>query len=103
MSLSKKYLKSKPICKVTFTVPKEHANGAKKVALVGEFNDWNLKKPIKMKALKNGSFKTTIDLEKDQSYQFRYIIDGDRWENDHEADSYVPTGISNEENSVVTV
>jgi 1,4-alpha-glucan branching enzyme len=103
MSLTKKFLKSKPICKVTFKVSKEMAAGAKKVALVGEFNDWNLKKPIAMKGLKNGTFKTTLDLETGKSYQFRYILDGVNWENDDAADAYAPTGISNEENSIINL
>ena len=103
MSLSKKFLKSKPVCKVTFTLPGEIANGAKKVGLIGEFNDWNIKKPIAMKALKNGSFKATVDLETGKSYQFRYLVDGSTWQNDDQADAYVPTGVSDEENSVVEV
>jgi 1,4-alpha-glucan branching enzyme len=103
MSLTKKYLKSKPICKVTFNVPKELAAGSKKIGLVGEFNEWNLKKPIPLKGLKNGSFKVTVDLETGKSYEFRYLLDGKKWENDDAADAYAPTGVSHEENSVVTV
>ena len=37
MSLTKKYLKSKPICKVTFTVP---ASEASTVAVAGDFNNF---------------------------------------------------------------
>ena len=45
MSISKKFLKSKPVCKVTFTVGKEMADGAESVALLGEFNNWNTAEP----------------------------------------------------------
>ena len=38
MSIVKQYLKSKPACKVTFTVP---AKEAKQVVIAGDFNDWN--------------------------------------------------------------
>lgn len=103
MSLTKRFLKTKPVCKVTFTVSSEMADGAKKVGLVGEFNDWNMKKPIAMKGYKNGSFKATVDLETGKSYQFRYLLDGSTWQNDDLADAYVPTGVSDEENSVVEV
>lgn len=102
MSTTKKYLKSKPVCKVTFKFPKEAANGAKKVAIVGEFNEWNEKKD-KMKALKNGSFTKTLDLEVGKEYQYRFLLDGEVWENDWNAEKYVPTGVSLEENSVVAV
>ena len=41
MSVKKKFLKSKPICKVSFRLPKEEAGGAETVHLVGDFNDWD--------------------------------------------------------------
>lgn len=102
MSLSKKYLKSKPICKVTFRLPKEAAPSAKKVALVGDFNNWK-KKGHAMHKLKDGSFKLVLDLEVGKEYQFRYLLDGKTWENDWNADEYVHSGVSEEENSVVIV
>ena len=41
MSIKRKYLKSKPKCKVTFRVPKEAVNSAKSINLVGDFNNWD--------------------------------------------------------------
>ena len=64
MSIKKQYLKSKPICKVTFSLP---AEDAKKVSVVGNFNEWNAKK-APLRKLKNGTFKGTIDLETGNSY-----------------------------------
>lgn len=102
MSLKKKFLKSKPVCKVTFNLPAEAAETAEKVVLVGDFNEWNKKEGFEMKQLKNGSFKTTVDLETGKTYEFRYLIDGKKWENDWEADNYVKTPFGTE-NSVVDV
>ncbi|MDN5216457.1 isoamylase early set domain-containing protein [Fulvivirgaceae bacterium BMA12] len=101
MSLKKQYLKSKPLCKVTFSLPKEAASSAKKVAVVGEFNDWN-SKALPMKKLKDGSFKITQDLSVGQEYQFKYLIDGKTWENDWSADKYVSNEFTTE-NSVVVL
>ncbi|MEW4923973.1 isoamylase early set domain-containing protein [Algibacter sp. 2305UL17-15] len=98
MAIKKQYLKSKPICKVTFSI---EAEDAKKVALVGSFNDWNAKK-APLKKLKNGTFKGTIDLEKDNSYEFKYVIDG-TYVNDPEADAYAWNDFAGTENGVVTV
>jgi len=56
-----------------------------------------------MKRLKNGTFKTTIDLEVGHEYQFRYLVDGEVWVNDAQADRYVPTGLGVEDNSVVVI
>lgn len=102
MSAKKQYLKNKPICKVTFRLPKEAAKSAEKATIVGEFNNWDTE-ATPMKKLKDGSFTVTLNLEKDREYQYRYLIDGTRWENDWQADKYVPGGGGGEENSVVVV
>ncbi len=96
MAIRKQYLKSKPVCKVTFTVP---AKDAKKVAVVGTFNDWNTK-TSQLRKLKNGTFKGTIDLEKDTSYQFRYLIDTE-YRNDEQADRYVWSEFAGADNAVL--
>ncbi len=102
MSLKKQFLKSKPVCKVTFTLGAKQADGAKKVAVLGDFNEWD-PKGAAMRKLKNGSFTKTIDLEAGKEYQFRYLLDGTKWINDTKADSYVHSGIAAEENGVVSV
>ena len=102
MSLKKRYLKSKPICKVTFEVPKQAASDADSVHLVGDFNGWDTAStPLERR--KSGSFNVTVDLESGRDYQFRYLIDGAGWENDWAADRYVPTHLLGVEISVVEV
>lgn len=103
MSFKKQYLKSKPVCKVTFLVSKDATNGASSVDLLGEFNNWNTAEPVMMKALKNGSFKVTIDLPVENEFQFKYLLDGEVWINDDSADKYVNSGLGAEENSVVVL
>lgn len=102
MSIKKQILKTKPEANVTFQLPAEAAEGASKVALVGEFNDWDTT-ATEMKKLKSGDFKATVKLETGKEYQFRYLIDGQKWENDWEADKYVPNQLSFEDNSVVAL
>lgn len=82
--LKKKFFKTKDECEVTFAFD---ANGADSVALVGEFNDWE---PIAMKKAKskNAPFKTKVRLPKDGQFQFRYLVDENKWENDEAADAY---------------
>ena len=103
MAIKKQFLKSKPVCKVTFSLTKEEALDAEKVQLLGEFNDWNVEEAIDLKKFKNGTFKTTLDLETAKSYQFKYLFDETKWENDSTADSYVNNGIDAQDNSVVAV
>ncbi|MBC2715730.1 MAG: glycoside hydrolase [Desulfobacteraceae bacterium] len=102
MSIKKQFLKTRPICKVSFRLLKEDVKNAKSVHITGEFNDWN-KLETPMKKLKNGSFTITLDLEKNNEYQFRYLIDKQTWINDAEADKYVPSGFTGSQNSVVSV
>ena len=56
-----------------------------------------------MKQRKDGSFSVTIDLPAKREYQYKYLIDDGRWENDWAADQYVPNPFGNSENSVVVV
>ena len=102
MAIKKRYLKTKPVSKVTFNVPKEAAGSVKKVHIVGEFNNWNIK-ATPMKKLKTGGFSITLDLETGREYHFRYLYDQAIWENDWSADKYVSSEYGNCENSVVVV
>lgn len=101
MSISKKFLKSKPVCKVTFKLPKELANGAGEVKVLGDFNAWDTSSATPMKSLKAGGFTTTLDLEAGREFQFRYLIDNAVWTNDDSADKYVASPFADAENGVV--
>ena len=100
MSVQKRHLKTRPVCKVTFRLPREAAEAAERVHVVGEFNGWD-PRATPMRRLKNGAFSTTLDLERGREYQFRNLIDDRAWENDWEADKYVPATFGGVDNSVV--
>ncbi len=105
MGLQIRFLKSRPIGKVTFRLPKEAAAEATAVNLVGEFNNWD-KTTLPMTRLKNGEFKVTIDLPVGREYHFRYLIsnpEGTTWENDWTADKYASSGFFGSENSVLVL
>lgn len=99
MAIRKRFLKSKPLCKVSFEYAEERLPAeAKTVEILGEFSAWE---PIAMRKVK-GSYTRTIDLETGKKYQFRYRVNGEIWENDEAADAYVFNGIS-DENSVLSL
>lgn len=100
MGIRKQFLKSRPICKVTFKIPETMGNEAKRACVVGEFNDWSTS-ANPMKRLKNGGFSTTVDLETGRSYQFRYLMGSSHWENDPDADGHLPTPYGDSQNSVI--
>ena len=88
MALVKQFSKTKSVCKVTFTLPSEVVENAKKVALVGEFNDWNSTATL-LKKQKDGQYKASVELPVGSEFQFRYLLDGENWINDEAADKYV--------------
>jgi 1,4-alpha-glucan branching enzyme len=96
----KEYLKSRPVCRVTFRLPKEAAPEAQKVTIVGEFSNWD-KKSYPMKRLKDGGFTITIELENGREYCFRYLVDGRKWINDWYADKYLKNPFGGEDSVVI--
>lgn len=86
--------------KVTFTLPKEAVENAETVAVLGDFNNWQ--GGVSLKKQKDGSFATAVELEKGRSYEFRFLINGEKWENAWNAEAYKPTPFG-AYNSVVTV
>ncbi len=88
MSLKKQYLKSKPICKVTFQLSDQAVANAGKVNLTGDFNNWDTQS-LPMRKVKKGEFTTTIELEKDKQYQYKFIIDDQKWLHDNDADKVI--------------
>ncbi|EMG36962.1 isoamylase early set domain-containing protein [Desulfocurvibacter africanus] len=102
MALKKKYLKTKPLCKVSFSLPKEVTNGVDTVQLVGDFNDWD-RSATPMKRSKAGEYSVTIDLEAGRDYQYRYLLGESDWRNDPAADRYEYNAFAGSENSVVSV
>lgn len=98
MSIKKQFIKTKPVCKVTFSVEAKEAN---EVSVIGDFNDWKVEEGALSK-LKNGTFKGTFDLAKDSEYEFKYLIDG-AYVNEPEADSFKWNDFAGTENSVLVV
>ncbi len=97
--LKKSYSKTKNFCRVTFKLPAE--SGAETAVLCGDFNEWS-QESHPMKQLKDGSFSVTLSVPANQSYRFRYLLDGERWENDWEADAYEPNEHGSDD-SILTV
>ncbi len=85
---------------MTFRLSKDAAQGAKRVNITGDFNNWD-KELTLMKRLKNGDFTVTLELEKDREYRFRYFIDNRTWENDWFADKYLPNPFGCDDSVVI--
>ena len=84
--LKKTYSKTGGTCTVTFEMPAQ--DNIKKASLCGEFNKWN-PDAHPMKRRKDGRFSTTLFLKTGKMYRFKYLLDGQQWENDWEADGFI--------------
>jgi hypothetical protein len=85
--------------RVTFTI--DPGVGAGAAAVCGEWNDWSADAGV-MHRDAEGGFSVTVDLDAGRAYRFRYLLDGQRWDNDWAADAYVANDFGGED-SVVDV
>lgn len=96
--MKKQFAKNNVECKVTFQVPAELLNGSKSASVAGEFNGWDAEaNPVK---ITKGVGSVSITLPVGKEFQYKFIIDGQRWENDPEADKYISNEYG-EANSIV--
>jgi hypothetical protein len=75
-----------PRAKVTFTFPDWSA--ARSVALCGDFNDW-APDAHPMERQPDGRWQVVVALKGPWSYRYRFLVDGDHWENDWAPDAFV--------------
>ena len=95
--MKKTYSKTGKTCRVTFELP---INGeTETVELLGDFNEWS-PGTTALKKRKGGRFSTTISLPSGE-YRFRYLVDGQNWLNDPEADKYVPNNYGSDDSVVI--
>jgi 1,4-alpha-glucan branching enzyme len=100
--VEKKFPETKTTRRTTFRLPKVAAPDAKSVSIVGDFNNWDIH-ANPMKKQENEDYVISLDLEQGREYQFRYLIDESKWENDWKADKYVRNSYGDSDNSVVVI
>ena len=83
------------VCFYTEAMPE-----AESVHLVGSFDDWDTK-AHPMQRLKDGRFMARRIFEPGLSHEYRYLVNGETWINDAEAEQYLPN-IHGSDNCVVT-
>lgn len=91
--ITKEFTPKRTVCKVTLTLPGEWAE--KEIVVAGSFNDWDTTKEKLVK--KKGKWTTTLRLKPETEYRFKYLVDGERWENDDAADQYVANDFGTED------
>lgn len=98
--LEKKYSTTDATCRVTFKLTEEEVQSATSVQILGEFNNWNAKSAVNMKA-ENGVFSAIVELDTGRDYQFKYFTSNNVWLNDATADGLIDT--PDAQNSIVSL
>lgn len=102
MPIKKQVLKTKSICKVSFELPSSDGLLIEQAEVLGTFNNWT-PGTTPFKKSKNGIFKANLELPLGQKHAFRYLVNGQIWLNDPEADDFAHAGVANEKNSLIVV
>ena len=95
--VQKTYYKTKDYCKVKFSFKVENAET---VEILGLNSDW--KQSVIMSKKKDGSFNAELNLPKDSTHEFKYLVNETLWINDPEADKEVPNAFGGS-NSVIVL
>ncbi len=86
-------VKNGSAAKVTFEA---RAGDAEAVHVAGDFNGWSTSStPLARR--KDGRFSATVTLPAGKEYRYRYVLDGERWTNDADADRYEPNAHGSED------
>ena len=67
--------------------------------MCGKWNDWAAGADV-MHRDADGGFSVTVGLEARRAYRFRYLLDGQRWDNDWAADAYQPIDFGGDDSVV---
>lgn len=102
MALSKQFLKTRPVCKVRFTLSPKEIGDAGEICVVGEFNDWS-HSANPLKRLKDGSFSGMVEIPAGKEYRFRYLVDRQHWINEAQADGYEYCPFAGTDNSLLNI
>jgi len=94
--VQKTYYKTKDYCKVKFSFKPDEAET---VAILGLNSDWN--NSVIMSRKKDGSFSTEVNLPKDSTHEFKYLVNETLWLNEPELEA-VPNEFGGS-NSLITL
>ena len=98
LMVSKRFFKTRDEVEVTFQVDTDDVESA---ALVTDQHDWQ-PQPMTRAARGKGPFRIKLRFPKNAPVQFRYLLDGARWENDEAADAYWPNALGSDNGVLFT-
>jgi Glycogen recognition site of AMP-activated protein kinase len=95
--VQKTYYKTKDYCKVKFSFTVENAET---IEILGLNSDWE--NSVIMSKKKDGTFSADVNLPKDSTHEFKYLVNEKEWLNEPEADT-VAQNVYGGTNSVISL
>ena len=86
--------------RVTFELPLDEAQHS--VSIVGSFNNWDATEHPMSRNDRKGVWTKALSFKSGSKVEFRYFIDGHRWHNESQADTFEPNPHYSD-NSVLTL
>ncbi|MBK8700860.1 MAG: glycoside hydrolase family 13 [Saprospiraceae bacterium] len=86
--MKKELVKNQAAYNVTFNYNVVPASPVHSVVVLGDFNEWSMENGYVLKATKSGDFEGKFKIPAGREYHFRYLVNGERWANEKDADRY---------------
>lgn len=89
---------------VSFHFSGSDSDPVNSVKVLGDFNEWSHQNAFVLKRNAKGDFEGTFKIPAGREYHFRYLINGERWANEKNADRFDASPLyANVENSVLSL
>lgn len=86
--MKKEIIKNQAVYAVTFNYNVNPVNPVHSVVVLGDFNEWSLENGYELKPNKAGDFEGKFKIPAGRDYHFRYLVNGNRWANEKDADRF---------------
>lgn len=86
--MKKEVVKNQAAYNVTFNYNVVTSNLVHSVVVLGDFNEWSMENGYVLTPNKNGDFEGKFKIPAGRDYHFRYLVNGNRWANEKDADRF---------------
>ncbi len=86
--MKKELVKNQSAYMVTFDYNVVPEHPVDSVIVLGDFNEWSLEDGYELKRNKKGHFEGKFKIPAGRDYHFRYLVNGNRWANEKDADKF---------------
>ncbi len=102
--MKKEVVKNEAAYHVSFNYNVVPEHPVESVIVLGDFNEWSLEDGYVLKENKKGDFEGKFKIPAGRDYHFRYLVNGNRWANEKDADRFESSPLHHHiDNSVLSL